>query len=138
MSRTDFRLARAHAAAAAILALTPSSAALAQSTGQKTTLPEINITTAKPAPAKPKKTEAKAVPQQPVAAPVEAAVAPAANSDTPETASNAGTPSANVAPVMGSVGAPVGQTATSIDMKKLSNEPIFSVTDVLRESPASP
>ena len=49
--------------------------------------------------------------------------------------SNPGTPSANVAPVNGLAGSPGAQPATGIDMKKLGNDQVFSVTDILKESP---
>jgi iron complex outermembrane recepter protein len=48
---------------------------------------------------------------------------------------NPGTPSANVAPVNGLAGSPGAQPATGIDTQKLANDPVFSVGDVLKESP---
>jgi iron complex outermembrane receptor protein len=48
---------------------------------------------------------------------------------------NPGTPSAGVAPIMGAASSPAAQTATAIDVSRLEDEPLFSVGDVLRQSP---
>ena len=48
---------------------------------------------------------------------------------------NRGTPAAGVEPMFGKAGSPAAQTATGIDTAKLDNEPLFSVNDLLRQSP---
>ena len=48
---------------------------------------------------------------------------------------NPGTPAAGVVPMFGKAGSPAAQTATGIDTAALDNEPLFSVDDLLRQSP---
>ena len=50
---------------------------------------------------------------------------------------NPGTPSAGRADY-GSGEQPKSQTATAVDVSRLEDEPLFSVSDILRESPAIP
>src|SRR5690606_28518096 len=53
----------------------------------------------------------------------------------PAGSANPGTPSAGTAPIFGQAGQPGGQTVSSLGEERFRNEPIFSVTDVLKESP---
>ena len=48
---------------------------------------------------------------------------------------NPGTPSAGVVPILGAASSPGAQTATAIDVSRLEDEPLFSVGDILRQSP---
>ena len=48
---------------------------------------------------------------------------------------NPGTPSAGVAPILGGASSPGAQTATAIDVSRLEDEPLFTVGDILRQSP---
>ena len=48
---------------------------------------------------------------------------------------NPGTPSAGVEPIMGAASSPGAQTATAVDVSRLEDEPLFSVSDILRQSP---
>ena len=48
---------------------------------------------------------------------------------------NPGTPSAGVAPILGGASSPGAQTATAVDVSRLEDEPLFSVGDILRQSP---
>ena len=48
---------------------------------------------------------------------------------------NPGTPSAGVVPIMGAASSPGAQTATAVDVSRLEDEPLFSVSDILRQSP---
>ena len=111
------------------------------------TLPPIVVQQAEPPkppepPAKPKKVTSPRKPSTP------RAVVTATDTDTeiplspldayPQDANplvNPGTPSAGVAPIMGAASSPVAQTATAIDVSRLEDEPLFSVGDVLRQSP---
>ena len=48
---------------------------------------------------------------------------------------NPGTPSAGVAPILGGASSPGAQTATAVDISRLEDEPLFTVGDILRQSP---
>jgi iron complex outermembrane receptor protein len=131
----------------------PAAAAPAESNAATTTLPPL-VVEQKQAPAKPKRkkvvTKAKpAAPKKVVAKsapapkPVATVSPPAAGigegsssvaMGAPATA-NPGTPSAGTEPIFGQAGQPGGQTVTAIGEERFRNEPVFSVTDVLSESP---
>lgn len=95
--------------------------------------------------AKPPKKVAKSpaapsAPSAPPAAPASDATAESAPSgqgqgETKNPLANPGTPSAGVVPVFGIAGSPGAQTATGIDTGALSNDPLFSVDDLLKQSP---
>ena len=99
-------------------------------------LPPITVE-ASPLPAAPKKAAQK--PQTGKAAAVsQPPVAPAVNlppAQSPNPLVNAGTPSAGIPPIFGNVGSPGPQSATAIDVTRLSDEPVFTVNDILRQSP---
>lgn len=123
-------------AAASVLALMLAPPAGAQNAGaaKPIELPEISIEQSAPPPAatpKPKK-QAKKVSPVPIVQPVTAQGTTDTNSNP---LVNGGTPSAAVAPVFGTAGSPGPQTATGIDAQRLKNEPVFSVDDLLRQSP---
>lgn len=48
---------------------------------------------------------------------------------------NLGTPAAGTKPVLGIAGNPGGQTVTAIDRERVKNDPVFSVSDLLKEAP---
>jgi iron complex outermembrane receptor protein len=48
---------------------------------------------------------------------------------------NGGTPAAATPPIFGTAGSPAAQTATAIDTTRLEKEPVFTVSDILRQSP---
>ena len=101
-------------------------------------LPEVLIE--QPAVAKPAKKGAKKSANKSPSAPAPVQPAPpvvdlAAQQTGGNPLANPGTPAAGVAPMFGKAGSPAAQTATGIDTAKLDNEPLFSVNDLLRQSP---
>ena len=159
---TVFRLRRAYscgrraASASFIIALSlaalDSARAQDAATGNAITLPDVTVqqvpvqnAQAKPAEKTKAKAKSKAVANKPSkppeAVPVVSASADASTStgltagrDASPAAGNPGAPSSAVAAVPGASSAGA-QTATAIDMKRFAETPVFSVADILRESP---
>ena len=75
-----------------------------------------------------------AVPAVPASANASTSTGLVAGGDAPPAAGNPGAPSSAVAAVPGASNAGA-QTATAIDMKRFAETPVFSVADILRESP---
>ncbi|MEI9902160.1 MAG: TonB-dependent receptor plug domain-containing protein [Hyphomicrobium sp.] len=101
-------------------------------------LPELLVEQSAAPPAKTKKKGPKhgdAAGRTPGAAAPVAASASATQHAAPTALANAGTPAAGVVPIFGAAGSPAAQTATAIDAGRLGNEPVFSVNDLLRQSP---
>jgi iron complex outermembrane receptor protein len=109
--------------------------------------PAAAVTAAPPKPQAPKAAAAPPAPPPPrKQAPKAAKVAPTptlppasestANA-TPDASlpANPGTPSAGTRPILGIAGNPGGQTVTSIDRERVKNDPVFSVSDLLKETP---
>lgn len=138
----------------------PAAATVPPASSGGTTLPPLVVEQKQPpAPARPKKkkavAKAKSSPAKPVATqPVPAqedvaTVSPpaqppqsagggeggSAQGAGPAGSANPGTPSAGTAPIFGQAGQPGGQTVTSLGEERFRNAPVFSVTDVLSESP---
>ena len=104
------------------------------------TLPPIVVQQGEPSkpPARPKKEAAARKPSTP-RAPVVANEIPQtplqAGAGDANPLVNPGTPSAGVVPIIGAASSPGAQTATAIDVSRLEDEPLFSVSDILRQSP---
>jgi iron complex outermembrane receptor protein len=119
-------------------AATPESGALSDVGGES--LPPIVVQQVEPPkrPAPPKKATALREPSAPRRAVTVAEPPPAPEQTATGEANplvNPGTPSAGVVPIMGAASAPAAQTVTAVDVSRLESEPLFSVGDILRQSP---
>jgi iron complex outermembrane receptor protein len=119
-------------------AATPESGALSDVGGES--LPPIVVQQVEPPkrPAPPKKATALRKPSAPRRAVPVAEPPPAPEQTATGEANplvNPGTPSAGVVPIMGAASAPAAQTVTAVDVSRLESEPLFSVGDILRQSP---
>ena len=142
-SRPRAAALRAHACLSAALlccfALSlPASAQDAAPNQEAIKLPEVLIE--QPAVAAPAKKGAKKSAKKSPSAPAPVQPAPpvvdlASEQTGGNVLANPGTPAAGVVPIFGKAGSPAAQTATGIDTAKLDNEPLFSVNDLLRQSP---
>ena len=108
------------------------------------TLPPVVVQQEEPAkppkpPAKPKKVASPRKPSAPrEVVTAEEVPAPSPLDAFPQDANplvNPGTPSAGVAPILGGASSPGAQTATAVDVSRLEDEPLFTVGDILRQSP---
>ena len=133
--------ADAEAGVPAAAAEAPPSSTPSNNAGE--TLPPVVVQQAEPPkppkpPAKPKKVASPRKPSAPREVVTAEEVPPSPLEAYPQDANplvNPGTPSAGVAPILGAASSPGAQTATAIDVSRLEDEPLFTVGDILRQSP---